>query len=307
MGLIMENVMNNLFWFYDIFVIGIIVIFLCVGYKRGFLRNIVFIVLVISSFVLSWFIAEVAGPMVYDKCFKDRVIKAFSESAGDKKPETIVSQAVAGGDYGVEITEDEVSTIIGSSDFFSDLAAELRKNGSPESEESIKTGVEKSVTPVIIDTLLGDFASSTYLRNAMDSLGTAVGKAGEVVDAFINGTKDEVAVTAEENLVAPVAKWLLKALIFILMMFIFRLIISPVSDLFKFANKVPVLGPVNSLLGAALGLVECAVFLMVFSLAVRAIINITGNSLIFFNAETVNMSRIFSKIYNFDIMSIFGR
>lgn len=297
--------MNNLYWFYDFFVVGIILIFLCVGYKRGFLRNVVFVALVIASFVFSWFIAEASGPMVYDKFFKDKVIAAFSESAEDKKPETIVSQAVAGGGYGVEITEDEVGGIIGSSDFFADLASELRKNGSPDSVEAIKNGVQKSVTPVILDALLGDIASSQYITNALDTIGAAANNAGAVVDAFINGTRDEVAAVAEEKLVAPIAKWLLKALIFMIMMFIFRLIISPVSDVFKFANKVPVIGPVNSLLGAALGLVEGVVFLMVFSLAVRAAINLTGNSLIFFNTETITMSRIFSKFYSFDIMSIF--
>lgn len=299
--------MDNLFWFYDVFVIGIAIIFLFVGYKRGFLRSAVYIVLVVASFVVSWFVAEVSGPMVYDKVFKERVISAFTENANNKRPEAIVSQAVSGGDYGVEITEDEVSTIIGSSDFFTDLARELRKNGSPESELSIKEGVEESVTPVVIDSLLGDITSSSYLKNAMESLGTAMNKASEVVDAFINGSKEEVARAAEENLIAPAAKWLLKAVIFILLMLIFRLIISPVADLFKLANKVPIIGPLNSLFGAILGLVECAVFLLVLSLAIRAVISITGDSLIFFNTKTVSESRIFSYIYNFDFMSIVGR
>lgn len=295
--------MNNLYWFYDIFAVGIIIIFLCIGYKRGFLRNAVYIALVVASFFLSWFAAEVMGPMIYDSFIKEKVIQTFEKSAENKRPEQIVSQAVANGGYGVEISEDEVGGMLDSSDFFSDLAHELRKNGSPDSATAIENGVRSSVTPVILETLLGDFASSHYIRNALDTVGVAANKAAEVVEAFISGTRDEVAVVAERNLVAPAVKWLLKAFIFIIIMFILRSIISAVADAFKLANKVPVVGTLNSLLGAVIGLVEGAVFLLVFSLVVRAVINLTGNSLIFFNTETVAASRLFSWIYSFDFLT----
>lgn len=300
--------MDKLYWFYDALVIGIIITMAYLGGKRGLLKSIVFTALVILSFVGSWFVAEAAAPYIYDNYIKDRVVEAFYKSAEDKNPAEIVSQAVSKGDYGVEMTEDEVNDIIGrDSDFFTVLADEMRKNGSPESKDNISTGVENSVTPVIIDGLLDTGVTSVYIRQALDTIGVAADKAKEVVSTFIVGTQEQVASVAEENLVAPAAKWLLKAIIFILAMFVFRLIISPVSNTFRLVNKVPLIGPLNALLGAVLGFVESIVFLSVLALVVKAVVNISGNQLIFLNNETIEMTKLFSKFYDSSILALFSR
>lgn len=282
-------------------------IFLYTGAKRGLLRSAVYIVLIAAAFFVSWFTAEAAAPYIYDSFIKERILSSFSENASSKNPAGIVLAAVSGGGYGVEMTSDEVEAIIEEDDdFYSRLASEIRKNGSPDSEEEIRRGVEQSVTPAVLDALMGDVISSEYIKNALETVGGAAERMSEVAIMFITGTKEDAAVYAEENLVAPIAVWLIKAVVFILMMFILRLIINPLADAFRLANKIPLIGPINALLGGALGALEGVVFIFVLALAVKALIGFTGDSLIFFNSETVLKSWIFSRIYSFDLVLAIG-
>ena len=143
--------------------------------------EVVMTVLIIASFVVSWFAAEAVGPFVYDKFVKDTIVEGFMKSADNKDPAGLVSSAISAGDYGVDMSPDDVNAIIESKpDFFSELASSMRKNGSPESEEVIKSSVEGSVTPMILDVLLDDIVSSDYIRQALDTVGEATGKVGEV-------------------------------------------------------------------------------------------------------------------------------
>lgn len=292
----------ELSWFFDAFVVAVLLVFLYVGGKRGLLKSVVYVVLLIAAFLVSWFAAEAVAPMIYDNFIKDKVIAAFASSTQSSDPADIVSQAVSEGEYGVEMTQNEISSLIsGASDFFTDLASEMKENGAKDAEGDIKAGVEESVKPKVINALFADneIISSEYVLNALSVVGGGAEKIADVVDVFITGTKDQTARAAEETLVAPAVKWLLRALIFILAMFILRLIISPVADVFKFANRIPVIGPVNALLGGVLGVAQGLLFLYIAALVVKVIINVSGNSLMFFNTQTIEKTKLFIHFYLF--------
>lgn len=300
--------MEKIFWFYDALTVGIILIFLYVGAKRGLLRSIVYTALIVLSFLGSWFVSEAAAPYIYDSFIKEHVSEGLYQNAQRLNPAAIVSQSVSGGDYGVEITEDEISGIIDrDADFFDELAKEMRKNGSPDSADEIASSVRDSVAPKLIGSLIDDAVASDYVSNALGIVGGAAENITQVVTTLIVGTSEDIARTAEQNIIAPTVVWLLKAVIFILLMILFRFIIKPVANAFKLVNKIPVIGSVNSLLGAVLGFAEGLVFLYVMAVAIKAVIGISGNSLIFFNTDTVERSKLFVKIYSFDILSLIKR
>ena len=75
--------MENLYWFYDVCVIGILIIAVYCGAKKGLMKSVVMTVLIIASFVVSWFAAEAVGPFVYDKFVKDTIVEGFMKSADD--------------------------------------------------------------------------------------------------------------------------------------------------------------------------------------------------------------------------------
>ena len=158
---------SHLFWFYDALVIGIALIYLYVGSKRGFMRSAVLVVLTVVSIALSWLISEVATPVIYENLIKSPVSAALSESSEKTDPVSVVTKAVSGGGYGVEMTDTEVSGVLQrAGDFFKNIAGEIKGNGAGESEEAIAGVMEESVTNSMLTALIGDVVSPSAFRGA---------------------------------------------------------------------------------------------------------------------------------------------
>ncbi|MCC8130519.1 MAG: hypothetical protein LUC38_06085 [Oscillospiraceae bacterium] len=289
---------DYLYIFYDVCVVGIILITLYGGSKRGFLRSAVYAILIVAAFFVSWFGAEALSPLIYDSFIHETVIDTLTESASANNPVTIVSDAVTSGDYGTSVSDSEIGELISeASDFFNDLAATLRENGSQSSASSIASGVESSVTSEVESILFSD-----YIINALETLGAATGDMSEVVNVFLTGSAEETAATAETEIVRPIIELFLKIIVFLVLLCVLRLIINPVSNMFKFVNKVPVIGALNVLLGAILGAVEGLVTVYGLALVIRLVVNVSGDSLIFLNTETIELTYIFKFFYELNLI-----
>lgn len=296
---------SQLYWFYDVLIIGILLVCLYIGAKRGFLRSAVFIVLVVASVLVSWIGAEIASPIIYNNFIKEAVISGLSETSEDTDPSKVAMEAITEGDYGVEMSDYELGNLLSSTgDFFENIAKEMKNNGAVSDTDEIKTGVEESVIEKMLTSLLGGAVSNDLLNEMLVSIEGTTEGIGNVLSAFIGGDKQETAIAAEENLVAPVVKGLLKIIVWLVLMLLFRLIIAPVSDSFKLVNKIPLIGPVNSLLGAVLGAVEGIIFIYALALAIRLAIYLTEGSLMFINNQTIELTRIFKIFYNLDISTL---
>ena len=290
---------DYLYIFYDICVVGIILITLYEGSKRGFLRSAVYAILIVAAFFVSWFGAEAFSPLIYDNFIHETVIETLTETASSKDPVSIVSEALVDGDYGTVVSDSEISELItGASDFFNELADTLRENGSQDSASVIATGVEDSVTSEIQSFLFSD-----YVINALESIGGAAGDMSEVVNVFLTGSAEETAAAAETEIVRPIIEFFLKIIVFLVLLFILRLIITPVSNMFKFVNKVPLIGALNVLLGAILGAVEGLITVYGLALLVKLIVNASGDSLIFLNTDTIELTYIFKFFYELNLMA----
>ncbi len=290
---------DYLYIFYDICVVGIILITLYEGSKRGFLRSAVYAILIVAAFFVSWFGAEAFSPLIYDSFIHETVIETLTETASSKDPVSIVSEALVDGDYGTVVSDSEISELItGASDFFNELADTLRENGSQDSASAIAVGVEDSVTSEIQSFLFSD-----YVINALESIGSAAGDMTEVVNVFLTGSAEETAATAETEIVRPIIEFFLKIIVFLVLLFILRLIITPVSNMFKFVNKVPLIGTLNALLGALLGAVEGLITVYGLALLVKLIVNVSGDSLIFLNTDTIGLTYIFKFFYELNLMA----
>lgn len=293
---------SNLYWFYDALVVGILLISLYVGAKRGLMRSVVLILLTVLSIVISWVGAEIASPIIYDKLIKERIVGGLAESSESFDPVKAASEAISQGDYGVEISDADIEGIMASGeDFFSVLTDELKKNGASENSSEIQDEVEGAVAEKMLVSLFGDFVSPSTIAEILESFRGTTDGINQVLSVFISGDKEETAAATEEMIIAPVIKSVLKVIIFILLLLIFKLIIGPLSELFKGINKVPVLGPVNVLLGGALGVAEGAILVYVIALAVRMVVYFTEGSLMFLNLDTVEKTQIFKLFYNMDL------
>ncbi len=296
---------SQLYWFYDALIIGIMLVCLYIGAKRGFLRSVVLIVLVVASILVSWIGAEIASPLIYDNFIKEAVITSLDKTSEDTDASEITMQAITEGDYGVEITDSKLGSILSSAgDFFDNIANEMKNNGAVSDTDEIRTEVEESVIEKMLTSLLGGVVSNDLLNEMLVSIEGTTEGVDSVLSAFISGDKQETARVTEENLIAPVVKGLLKILVWLLLMLLFRLIINPVSDSFKLVNKIPLIGPVNSLLGAVLGIVEGIIVVYGLVLAVRLAVYLTDGSLMFINNQTIELTNVFKIFYNLDISTL---
>lgn len=293
---------SNLFWYYDACVLGIGLIYLYVGAKRGFMRSAVLIVLTIASIVLSWLAGTIFAPVVYENFVKDRIMEGVGIRLEEKEPEKTVTDTVNGGDYGVEMTGDEVGSIISQGgDFFNNIAAALKTNGAGESVESLQTGIETGVTEEVITIIVGDKVSPKVLKDILNSVSGAEKSLKTVVDCFVGGNRQKTSEMIEAQIIAPAVTLVIKGIIWIICTSVLMIISKSIANAFKGLNKVPLIGPVNVLLGAALGLIEGLVVIYIISQIVKLICYVTSNSLMFLNSDTVAQTRIFKEFYNFVI------
>ncbi len=295
----------NLFWFYDALVLGIALICTYVGGKRGLMRSVVLAALVVASMALSWLGSQVAAPIIYDSFIKEPVSTALSEASDKTDPINIVSDAVSGGNYGVEMTDDEIKALrTRTGDFFANIASELKNNGASEDEQLIGSGMETSVTEGMMNALVGDVVSPAVLDEILKNVSGAENSIKQVVSVFLQGSRPATASAMETIVIAPAIKAVLKGIIWIVLTFILMLISRIVADMFEGLNKIPIIGPVNIILGGLLGLAEAAVICYLIAQLVRIICYFTSDSLMFLNSSTANMTYVFRYLFNFDISSV---
>lgn len=96
----------------------------------------------------------------------------------------------------------------------------------------------------------------------------------------------------------------IRALIFLILFVIIMLVLGIVIKVCKLVNKIPVIGSVNILLGALLGVVETILFLLLISIFVQIIVLLSGDTLIFMNSMTIDETFIFKHIYYFDFINL---
>lgn len=298
---------SNLFWFYDAFVIGVALIALYCGAKRGLMRSVVLMLLMVASVALSWVISTVGAPVIYENFIQEPVLTALEDSSSKTDPLSVVSSAVSTGGYGVEMTDTEIKGVITQTgDFFKNIASEIKSNGASENAVSIENGVEESVTESMLKALVGDVVSPNTLTEILESVSGAENSVRRTVDVFLNGDRSATAAAVESELIAPAVKLILKGIIWVVSMVILSLLARTVANAFKGLNRIPIIGPVNSLLGAALGLAEGAVIVYIAAQLVRLVMYLTENSLMFLNSSTVLKTYIFRWFVYFDVMALMG-
>lgn len=293
---------SELYWFYDLFAIGLGLVHLYVGAKRGFMRSVVLVILTVVSIIISWLASTVFAPMIYENVVKEPLMARVDERLGEKEPVKTVSDAIDEGRYGVEMTGDEVGGILSlGGDFFKNIASALKENGAGDSGENIENEVKSSVTEEMITVIVGDRVSPAVLRDILSTVADAEKTLHGVVNTFVGGSRADTAAAIEEQVVAPTVTAILKGIIWIIAMAVLMAISRAIANTMKGLNKIPVIGPVNSLFGAALGLAQGVVVMYIISQVVKLVCYLTSNSLMFLNAETVAKTRVFKEFYNFII------
>ncbi|MDR0222025.1 MAG: CvpA family protein [Oscillospiraceae bacterium] len=105
-----------------------------------------------------------------------------------------------------------------------------------------------------------------------------------------------------DNLVKPVLIIPVRALIFSIIFAIISVVCSILAKSLRLVNSIPVVGKLNTFLGALLGVVEAAVAVFMVCIGVGLLISLTGDNITFLNTPTVNETKLFKHIYFLDFL-----
>lgn len=291
-------------WFFDFVVVAILLIFLYLGGKRGFLRSVVLIVGYFGAFFAASYFSELLAPTTYDSLVRPMVVSSIEKKMDsiDITEELQRSMNNAYRDSGISFDKEEVERVIADS------------NGSLTQSFSdyitAKTGVvieSEKISEVLQNAFMGDtmerfFASlPTFMKeSAGEYLSANSATLGDTIKGTV-GTKETAAGFLEEHVLRSGAVSVLRIVLFFLFFGIAMLIVSLLARIFKGVNRVPIIGSVNALLGAVVGLAEGAIIIYVAALLIHLVIMLMASPMIVFNEETIQSTLLFKQFYNFKI------
>lgn len=124
----------------------------------------------------------------------------------------------------------------------------------------------------------------------------------------------KAATTLVDEVVAPVVIGLISTVLFFVLFSAIMLVVHSLARFFYGVRSIPVVGPINSLLGGAVGLLTGAICLCVVLVLLEFVLMFTGDALEFFNQDVLDqtytyrlwqrfepagLTGIFSKLTNF--------
>ena len=153
------------------------------------------------------------------------------------------------------------------------------------------------------------------IENAAKSVNGVLPQISGALSGGINNAVSEVIITVMksegggitaallDNLITPVIMVPLRTLIFFIIFVIICLTLSFLAKALSVVNRIPLVGPVNSLLGGVVGVLKSAVIIFLICIGVKILITITGNTIIFLNTMTIEQSVVFKHIYYLDFIN----
>lgn len=143
----------------------------------------------------------------------------------------------------------------------------------------------------------------SFMSEIADSLVTKE-KLNDVVISIIDADTNDYASAITDNVIKPVVLVPMRALIFAVLFVIILFVLNLLAKMLKGINKIPLIGGINKILGAAAGFVQGAIVVFLVCIFVQVVVALSGNELIFLNTMTINESFLFKKIYYFEFLDL---
>lgn len=153
------------------------------------------------------------------------------------------------------------------------------------------------------------------LTNAIESLPPlfsgilSSGSAGlpGALPSIINPDMGEIAMQLTDTFFAPMAIMVLRSVFFFLIFAASLFLVKLFAKAFTGLNYIPLIGPVNALLGGAVGILEAFLFLYIFAMILNFVLILTGNSVPFITQESIESTYLFKNFFAGNLPSqIFG-
>lgn len=171
--------------------------------------------------------------------------------------------------------------------------------------ESINTTLAHSVEELSVATAIPALLAKlpAFITNPL--LAGYGGEAGLIqsLEESTSGAVENLGDVISKTVVEPIVVALLQMLFCLLIFALCVIIVKAVAALFKGFYNLPIIGPINSLLGAVVGILEAVIALYVLALIVSLVISFTGNELPWLNGDVIRSTHLFRWFYSFPLIS----
>ncbi len=290
-------------WFFDVIIIGILLICMYNGSKRGFVKSIVAILSLVIACVGAYAASKLISPPVYDAFLQERIETILVENMDNINIKSAIKTAINNQNIDIEISDEQLDSIINSG---GDLAENLKifvvDAGTELSSSQLKEkteGVFSSET--VLSSIKGKIPENVYeeIKEFVDKSKTAL---TQTITALNNPSKEEGAKQLVE-ITKPLAITVVQIVLFFVFFIIFIATLRIVAGILtKTISFIPLVGTLNSFLGLVLGLLQGIIIIIMITFVLKGVITVTDNQLTMFNTTTIDKTFILDKLYNLKLV-----
>ena len=142
-----------------------------------------------------------------------------------------------------------------------------------------------------------------YLQAMLSAVGVNASELSGQLSNQVEESARTMSVTITGTVLYPVIYMLLQGIFFLILFAACAVLVRCLVRVLKGVERIPVIGPVNALLGGAMGLIEGLVIVFVAAVAVRLLLDFTGG-FSWLNSSIVNETQLFGVFYNFDLQTL---
>lgn len=120
------------------------------------------------------------------------------------------------------------------------------------------------------------------------------------VGSLMSNSVQSMSVSVTDEMIYPIIYTVLQALCFILLFFAIMIVVRGLSKILRGVKHIPLLGPVNSLLGGILGILQGVLMAVIIVLALNLFNGMTANNVSYVNEQAIGETYVFKYFYEWN-------
>lgn len=177
-------------------------------------------------------------------------------------------------------------------------------------ESALQGGVYSYLSDKIPEETFSTATLASFIENIPSSLlnllQTTLGidLTSSLNSAFQNG-RPALLLFLTNEVIGPVVLFLTTAILFLLLLILPGFLVRYLARLFRFVNDIPLLGPINCILGGVVGLIRGFLVLFVLAVFVDFLCSITNNSWEVLNQSIIQRTFLYQYLVQFNPVTDF--
>lgn len=291
---------SQFWWFFDVATISVLLISIYLSGKRGFSKTIFVIIGYILSITAASAFSGGAADIIYDKFVKQRCQTQIEAALADVSMTQKTKSFIENLGYGVILDEEQIGEIFSSGGSVSEKLYEYVnsiENRTVDTAEGFNENISEGFAD-IAESVLSENMHSYASNCAAKLIEDDADGFGEALRLLQTGADDEAVAYIEENYTADAVRDIIKVICFIIILFILTSAVRFISVRIGRSGKIHPLGYIfEHALGGVLGIAEGIMIIFLAAVAVRIIVVLGNDEMMFFNSKAIDETFLFKHIY----------